>query len=88
MIEHYMSGKMVEYIETAWSHLTPEQRRDSNLGMSERNLKWLDHFEEVQQSHKHVFLAGGLDHFVEESVNLMAMLEDRGYSVEPVSCEN
>lgn len=87
MMEHYMSGKIDEYIEIAWSHITPEQRRSNDLEMQERNLEWLDHFEEAQKSYGHIFLVGGVDHFIGPS-SFINMLKDKGYVVELVTCEN
>ena len=85
-IEDYKSGKGIEDFKKYMSHLTPKERAADIAIMKERNLQWLERFEEAYQSHEGVFLVGGLSHFV-DSFNFTNLLRDRGYVVEPVICE-
>ena len=75
-IENYKSGKGIEDFKKYMSSLTPEERAADIAIMKERNLQWLESFEEAYQSHEGVFLVGGLSHFV-EPFNFMDLLRDR-----------
>ncbi len=59
--EDYKSGRGIVDIAQA-SVMTFDSY--SYLKLMERNIQWVNRFEEVYQSHERVFLAGGLTHFI------------------------
>ena len=86
MMESYISGKGLEDIEKLLEDLLFVKRWEHLFEWKERNVKWLNRFEEAHKDYDRIFFVGGLGHFV-EPISLISMLKDRGYSVEPVSCE-
>ena len=88
-LEHYKSGNRIEdikNIEKYLGSLTVEKRNEYILGWQTRNTQWLKRFEEAHQTHERIFLAGGLAHLI-GPVNLMDMLKEKGYTIEPVTCK-
>ena len=82
MIESYKSGSIVEVILDSMMRTPPEVLRR----LQERNSRWMDRFEKTYQSHKRIFVAAGLVHFL-GPVSFTGMLEEKGYKVELVNCE-
>ncbi len=53
---------------------------EQEIILKERNLIWLDKLKESRQKYNHVFLAGGVGHFIWE-FNILDMLRNEGFSV-------
>ena len=87
LIDSYKSHKRTTYVEQYLSRLTPEKREAWLLERERRNLQWLSRFKEAHKDYDRIFVAGGLNHFVGPS-SFIDMLKDKGYAVEPVTCEN
>ena len=91
MMESYISGKGVEGAQKFLEGLKLQEL----LKLSSRNLTWLDRFEAAHQNYDRIFLIGGLAHFTELPpllepplyISFPNMLEQVGYTVEPVTCE-
>lgn len=86
-IDSYKSHRRTTYVEQYLSQLTPEERETWLLERKRRNLQWLSRFEGAYKDHDHIFVAGGLNHFIGPS-SFIDMLKDKGYAAELVTCKN
>ena len=95
-IENYKSGLGVWDMLEIFRDLSFLDRSKYVAELERRNGKWVDHFEEANKNHAHIFLAVGLAHLFDlpsllgmgrQQTDLVSMLKNRGYTVESVICE-
>ena len=68
-----------------FNQVIKEEVSDEQILLKNRNELWLKKFLEEHEEYENIFIAAGLKHFI-GSHNLLDMLEDKGFSVERMTC--
>ena len=83
MIEAYKSGVIVDIMMNMMMRLSEQEMQD----LQQRNSQWVDRFEKAHHgTYERIFVAAGLVHFL-GPVSFTGMLEEKGYKVGLVNCE-